>query len=261
MWILNAYGETMRKKITNIILSCAITLFGGMFIVYGQEKSPELKVNKRITIKKENKPLDEILYYLIVKYDIAIGFEESTLDRDHDDYEFTTNLPFVNASGIRIAGGVTPIERHWLTVNVEDGTLTEVLNIIVGQMRNYKWEINDDVINIFPISGRDERYEKLLALNIGNFKIESRKPIFLIRDNLFALPEVVKFLNENKIYSTTNRENFDFVDRKLPTELNFSNVTFRDLLNKITKVKRGGWILKQSDISNSKEKEYIDIEI
>jgi len=45
----------------------------------------------------------------------------------------------------------------------------------------------------------------------------------------------------------------------LPGEMNFSNLTLKGLLNKITKIKRGGWILKHQ--YSPDEREGLDIYI
>jgi hypothetical protein len=248
----------MRKKLAIVILNCAI-IFAGAFYAFGQEKVSELK-DKRVTIKMDNKSLGEILYHLIVNYDIAIGLEESTLDSEHTDYLFKTNLPYVNKQS-NIRDGVIPIKNHWFTINAENQRLEDVLNVIVKQMNNYKWEINDDVVNIFPVKGRDERYEKLLELNIKNFILEKPVRIFSIRTKILALPEITKFLDENKIFSSANRGFLENLSRKLDVEINLSNLTFRELLNRITKIKRGGWILRKNYLFGSKEKEYIEIDI
>jgi len=83
-----------------------------------------------------------------------------------------------------------------------------------------------------------------------------------IRNKLFALPEFKSFSSENTIYANYSRVlYFGILERELATEIIFSNLSFRDLLNKITKVKRGGWILKNLKKQNSEEKEYIDLDI
>jgi hypothetical protein len=268
----------MKKKLVILILNWTIIFTAGAFCISGQEKEPDLK-DKRIAIKMENQPLGKVFEHLIVNYDIAIGFEESALDREHNDYEFETNLPYNNDKKIVSSDGnmkisvvkqrVFPVKQHWFTVNAENKRLEDVLNVIVGQMQNYKWEINDEVVNIFPVRGRDKKYEELLALNIQSFNLEIEnynskkgKPIFLIRTKIFKLPEIQKFLGENRIfYNKGYRESLDNLDRRIPDILNFSNLSLRDLLNKITKIKRGGWILKKSDMYNSKDEESVEINI
>lgn len=265
----------MRKKLAFVILNCTMILLAGTFCVFGQEKASELK-DKRISIKMDKQPLGVVFRHLIETYDVAIGFEESTLDREHNDYDFGTNLPPVReqktvktnvGTNKEIQVSITVdqiwnIKQHWFTVNAKNEKLEDVLNLIIGQMENYKWEINDEVVNIFPIKGRDERYKKLLELNVQNYKFQKELSIAFIREKLFRLPEFQKFLDENKLFTYDSRYGFlGDILRKLDVDLNFSNLTFKELLNHITKIKRGGWILKQNNNTDAKEKEYIEIEI
>ena len=267
----------MNKKLGIVILNCLIIFLAGTIYAFGQENGLNLK-DKRITIKMDKQPLGKVFEHLIVNYDVPIGFEESVLDRNHNDYEFETNLPYQNKKNVISADGSIQIsitterefivKQNWFSIDVENGSLKDVLNIIVGQMKNYKWEINDGVVNIFPSLGRDEKFEKLLELKINNFNLEladrplpNGKPIFLIRTKIFELPEITKFLEENNLRFGRYRESVDNLRRKLKNEVNFSNLTFRQLLNKTTKIKRGGWILKENDLYGSKEKEYIEINI
>ena len=155
-----------RRKLAIVILNCIIILLAGVFCALGQETASELK-DKKITIHKENASLSEIFSELIVKYDVAIGFEGSTLDNDHTDYLFKTAVPYKLKEVVFVDGEI-PIEKYWFTINADHERLEDVLNEIIPQLKNYKWEINDDVVNIIPIKGRDKRYQALLELNIKN---------------------------------------------------------------------------------------------
>ena len=104
---------------------------------------------------------------LINKYDIAIGFEESSLDRTHRRYYFETNIPTdelkAEYSGDKVmVGSMPPFSENLISVDFKDAKLSEVLDCIVKQMANYKWEINDQVVNITPVNGRDLRLKELL---------------------------------------------------------------------------------------------------
>lgn len=249
----------MKKKTFIIVLNLLIVLGIGISDTFAQENSPDLK-DKKITLKLKNKPLSLVFSYLMVKYDVPIGMEGSTLDNDNADYVFNPNLPF-REPGSTLADGDFAIKNHLLTIEVENASLETVLDEIVKQMKNYRWEINDEVVNIIPIKGRDERYEKLLAMNISNFSFQKDSVIGQIRNNILDLPEVKKFLSEHKIFSTKWRAFAVTAGRPLPVQMNFSNLTFRELLNKITKIKRGGWLLRQSYLYGSEEEEYIEIDI
>jgi len=249
------------NMMTGILISIILTAIASDR-VFGQENSITELRDKRITIQMTKKPLYTVLEHLIVRYDIPIGFEESTLDREHNDFEFVPNLPFLNPkSESQVFSGHPVIKKYWFDIDVESERLENVLNLIVGQMKNYKWEIEEGVVNIVPVRGRDPRFEEFLKIKIKQFSLPKNKPIFMIRTKILELPEVIDFLAKNKLYSSEMKGNFNFTTRPLPVELRFSNLTIRQLLNRITIMKRGGWILKKSDVMGTQEKEYLDIEI
>jgi hypothetical protein len=251
----------MKRKLNFLVL---IICFCSS-ISFGQEKERDLK-DQRITIKMDKQPLGVVFRELMVKYDVPIGFEESALDRDHNDFNFETNIPYDIQREYQSADKslrvtvtkenlFTP-KMHWISINIKNGKLSNVLDAVVLQMDNYKWEINDEVINIYPIKGRDERYRRILETTVQNFALSQSQPkLWLIRNKIIELPEWRSFLSENNLYCSFYRESLDNLTRKLSGDINLSNLTFRELLNKITKVKRGGWILKQSDVFGTKEKE------
>ena len=82
----------MLRKIRSLLIGCAVVLTISSLNAFGQEKKVVLK-DKRINIQMTQKSLYTVFNRLINKYDIAIGFEESALDRDHRDYYFETNMP------------------------------------------------------------------------------------------------------------------------------------------------------------------------
>ena len=220
----------------------------------------------------ENAPFGDIIDFLINNYDVAIGFEESTLDRNHNDYDFDTNLPFTRNKKLISNDGNTQIsvtskrkyivEKHKFTVYADNKRLEDVLNIIVGQMKIYNWEINDGVINIFPSQGCDVKFENFLKTSVKRFYLKQNDRIGLIRTMIYFLPDFKEFLSNNDLLISNNRSGLlDGLDKGLPAELDFSNITFKELLNRATKVKRGGWILKKSEHQGDKDKEYIEIDI
>jgi hypothetical protein len=245
----------MNKKI--IFLALFICLCFSSAI--GQETPTDLK-DKKITIKGKDKPLWAVFYRLMAAYDVPIGMEASTLDKGTSDFMFNPNLPYIGQE-FSTRDGYYAVKNNLLTLEFENARLETVLDEIVRQMKNYKWEINDGVVNIVPTKGRDARYEKLLELRIGNFSFQKDFNVAQIRNDVLDLPEVQKFLSDNKIFSTKLRPYTGNVSRSLPIEMKFSDLTFRELLNKITKIKRGGWLLRDNYLYGSDEKEYIEIDI
>jgi len=237
-----------------------------------QDKQTPLK-DKKITIRMEAQPVGEVFMYLMANYDIPIGFEESVLDRVQPDFEFEPNLPAA-AEHKTEQGDVkvtTTVRRRFqagrqaITLYIDDGSVEQVFDEIVRQMENYRWEINDDVVNIFPVKGRDPRFERLLGMRVQRFTFEKGQTVEDITKNVKALPEFVSFMHENKLHFTGIREGVKFIikaqyGRVVNKGMDFSDLTFRDLLNRSTKVKRGGWRISWLWITGTGE-EYIDIDI
>ncbi|HLA96406.1 MAG TPA: hypothetical protein VK612_11850 [Pyrinomonadaceae bacterium] len=262
-------------KTKAIVFLTIFFLASGTLSVSGQESNGELK-GKRITIKMEKRPLGSVLRYLMENYDIPIGFEQSILDRNHNEYDFDTNLPAIGSHRQQNADGsikmtttseaIFKADLHPITLNFENVKLKYVFDRMVEQMENYKWEINNGVINILPFRGRDERFDRLLGLKINKFGLEKGKTVEDITTNITLLPEFRSFIRENKLSFHGFRTGINFVikaqyGRIVDQQMDFSNLTFRELLNKVTKVKKGGWILKWRYISSTTGKELIDIDI
>jgi hypothetical protein len=264
----------MNKKSAIVLLCCLTVCLAGAPSVFGQEGKTDLK-DKRITIRMEAQPLGVVFRYLMENYDIPIGFEESTLDRGQPDFAFQTNMPSKAQLKMRSADGnirltdtaqrVFQAGRHAITLYIEDGSVEEVFDEIVRQMENYKWEINDGVVNIFPVKGRDKRFEELMGTGVKRFTFEKGKKVDDITTNIMLLPEFRSFQRKYKLYFSGVRVGTNYFieaqyGRVIDEGMDFSDLTFRDLLNRITKVKRGGWRLRWKGISYAGD-ENIDIDI
>jgi hypothetical protein len=133
-------------------------------------------------------------------------------------------------------------------------------------MSNYKWEINDDVVNIYPIKGRDEKFQALSDLMIEKFVFEEGSTVEDITTKIQSSREFLRFMYKNNLVFLGIRTGVNYelkaqYGRKLQVSMDFSKIKFRDLLNKITKIKRGGWSLRWEKLSEKTGKEYIDIDI
>ncbi len=262
-----------RKRIIHAV-SCTVLFVIGFCPVLGQKSHVDL-VNQRIDIQMENQALGVVLGYLMKNYDIPIGFEQSTLDRDHSDYTFQTNLPAIGRRTLESIDGNIKLDievkpdfaakKHPITVNIKNGMLKEALDLIVGQMENYKWEINDGVVNIFPVRGRDERFRELMETKIENFSVADGKTVNDITRSIVKLREFNGWLRKNTLYFNPARTGSSILldaqyGRGLSNGMNFSNLSFRQLLNEIAKNKKGAWILKWKGRSALGE-EHIDLDI
>ena len=71
-------------------------------------------------------------------------------------------------------------------VRPQGSTLREVLDDIVTADPDYRWEVNDGVVNLIPAKGVPD----LLTLRIGAFDTEDATDVTTAKTFLFALPEV-----------------------------------------------------------------------
>lgn len=255
--------------ITRTFAAAAFTIIGIMLTAQSgkaQHADSDLRT-QLVTVKMEHQPLGKVFRKLIFEYGVRIGFEESVLDSTHRDFDFeTSELPGMRPARVSPNGPLMTIDRefdtkgHWITINAEGTPLQEVLDSIVAQMKNYRWELNDGVINIYPLEGRDARYADLLNLKISHYKANKGGSAGLLRNFIFELPEVIQFLAENKIFSTYQRREFD--SRPLKTDIELSNMSLRTVLNDIAKAKgEGGWIVRLNKLFVTPGKEFIEIEI
>jgi hypothetical protein len=131
-------------------------------------------------------------------------------------------------------------------------------------MKNYKWEISDDVVNIFPVKGRDPRFKELLETNISQFRLPAKSRVRDITTQIQLSPEFRSWFKKNGfnfIGSRTVKDELTDAQygRQVEPAMSFSNLIFKDLLNKITRVKKGSWILKWAGYRNGLE--FIDLDI
>lgn len=234
--------------------------------VPGQRKVEALK-EKRVSIQVSRKPLFDVFMRLIYDYDVTIGLEESVLDREHNDYHFETNIPYAETPKSRNGGktnvtfgGRPKIVNHLISLDHEDARLDDVLDDIVRQMHYYDWEVNDEVINIFPTRERNPIFKRLLELRINEFVVWKGADVGMIQPLIILqLPEVRKFLDDNHLLAESDRVAPWYIDRPLPREMKFTDLTFKELLNAITRSKRGGWIMRHKKAKDGSEKKSLEL--
>jgi hypothetical protein len=138
--------------------------------------------------------------------------------------------------------------RYHLNIDLENATLEDVLNELIGQETGYRWELRDGVINITPITSRDDLVEKLLNTPIPQFDQPKKLGKFQIRDAIVELPEVVALLKANGI--TASHYGY-FYGPSLHTnkriDLSISGTDLRGVLNKVIReTEHNMWIVSRS---------------
>jgi hypothetical protein len=150
-----------------------------------------------------------ILSRLSNQYDLPIGFEVAI----DDDLSITRGI----------------------TIEIKDGTVQEVLDSIVNQNPIYKWEIRDDVINVFPRDrNRDILLKEMLETRLENVSFDKQTTRFMLRQMLCENAAVMKIL---EMYGV-KPANETFTSRdfgKVGRDFSFyaSNVSIATVLNRV----------------------------
>ena len=194
-----------------IILACQHTMIC--------QKSEDL-LNRKIELDDSNITMLFVLGKLAYKYRVPIGFERTT-----DYYEkLRGQMDFENG------------EVKWKNNNfhIKSGTLEEILNSIIAQEPQYKWELRDGVINVFPIKARDSFLKAFLETKIIDFYPEKGISKFKVRDAIIDLPNVKTLLKKENVEILKRdylESNYLYPDDEI--EISISNSDVRGILNKI----------------------------
>ncbi len=90
-----------------------------------------------------------------------------------------------------------PIDLNTFDINLKAGKLSDVLDSIIKQRPNYKWEIIDGVVNFVPVKNRNPLIEKLFNTQIKSFSLKSYTFSSEIDRQLEVIPEVAELLKLN----------------------------------------------------------------
>ncbi len=222
---------------------------------FGSSNSTDL-LQRKVTLQYERTSLGEIFRVLMNRYDVAIGLEESALDIGHNDYEFETNLARRYPSRV-----LYQPKENWISIDAVDQPLEQVLDTIVGQMKYYDWKVNGGVINIFPVEGRDEVFQRMLDLEIAEYTLPDERPIYEIRFQIEHFPEVKAFLKKEGLSIASLRQGGGTREFILERGTVFRGKTLKEFLNQVTVVKRGGWILKRNKFGRNPEGKLLDLNL
>lgn len=160
---------------------------------------------------------------------------------------------------IGIELGFAHKNEYHLDIDANNATLREILNRIIQQQPDYKWELRDGVINITPSTSRDELVEKFLNTSVRRFNPPKVLGKFLIRDAIVELPEVADLLKANGINASHYGYPYQFPSGYTndKVDLSISGADVRGVLNKVIReseykmwmVSRSGNNLSSLDVS------------
>lgn len=234
--------------------------------------SNEVIGDRKITMDRRSVSLRAIFEDLIEKYDVPIGLEESADEANRTDLRFGVVKRLPLDCDVPVVGDPIPCQSRRLlppsmgkkfTIQVNDAKLSTVLDAIVQQMGEYRWTIADQVVNITPTGKRSKLIEEFLELKITKFEVAPTtsfgRSVNDLRHAILTNPDALRFYEANNLQfaGTIVQSKDGFVP--LPSGLDdLPAMNVRDLLNRLTRLKRGGWSIR---IDKRSKYTVIDLEI
>ncbi len=123
-------------------------------------------------------------------------------------------------------------------------TLKDNLDLITQKNKNYRWENNNDVLNLLP----SKSVPKLLNVRIKDLKVTFKNNLSIVADSILHSPEVIKekenlHLREGIYHGGLSSP----PDKRPATEMTFHNKTVKEILNEVLrKHGRGVWLYRES---------------
>jgi hypothetical protein len=86
------------------------------------------------------------------------------------------------------------------TIDLEKGTLTDLLTKIIGQYPSYYWQINDGVVNVLPKPGYgDSLSNEVLETKISKFSTKGANTCWNIEKSIMSEPKLKRALASHKL--------------------------------------------------------------
>jgi hypothetical protein len=200
--------KTLQRIVISIVSSLLICscIYPRQPLVLQREEGLLDRLLGDVSIKQHNVPV--ALYDIADKYNIPIGVEVSSEDDPQKDGN--------------------------ISVQINGGTLRDVLNSIVSQNPIYTWDVEDGVINVYPRGNRDPLLQTLLEAKIQAFSVEKKTSRFKFREDLTKRPELKGVLDS---YGVTP-VNEIFGGRDIAVlggnfSLNVSDMKVKSILNRV----------------------------
>lgn len=151
------------------------------------------------------------------------------------------------------AGGTTGVQ---INLRVQNGTVGDLLDAITSQDSRYKWSLVDGVINVFPISDRDESLRALLETRVRKFVIKEATSKYALKREIMSTPEVKATLESRRRgYVLEAFFNGDEVEVSVGAPIPLSNTTLAGILNTIIKTRHSRyWI---ANLNEDRKDEFI----
>ena len=161
-----------------------------------------------------------------------VSIRKSNMPLALSEIAYTCNIPI----GVEISPDDDVLKERNIVVQIESGTVKDLLDSVVSQNPLYAWNIEDDVINVFPKGNREPVLKSLLETRIEAFRVDPDRGRLTFRESLTESPSVKSVLAAFGVKS--NNEVFSSRDiRPLSRgySLNVSNATVKSILNRVVR--------------------------
>lgn len=181
--------------------------FGLTLTVSGQESA--LATSQLEDVRLRGGSLSSLLADLALDYDIPIGFEYAMNDSSFKEMR---------------------LKRDKIT-------LSDLLNQLMADHREYSWEISDGVVHVFPKEGyRDPIVEQLLNVEIKTFGVKKTTLVWDVETTLLKTPEFKRVVDTNGLGTHGwSFSGFYFPHLGKNYTLDVSDTTVRAILDRIIK--------------------------
>ena len=212
----------MRRTI--ICVTLAMGMMAGLIVCHTpafEQTKPNDLIEQLIELHLNGGTLLQALSTLSVDKRVPIGFEPTLTHKD----------------------------KHRLNINIDNAKLKDVLDTIVQQESDYRWEVRDGVINVIPAKSRDDFVEKFLSTPIRRFDPPKVLGPSQIRDAIVDLPEVVGLLKANGITASHYGYFYHYPSLYATgnVDLSISETDVRGVLNRVVRESEHKmWIVSRS---------------
>jgi len=157
--------------------------------------------------------------------------EEDSIAQLLSRFSFAFSIPI----GLEIARGGD--EPTFYRIELKKGTLSDLLTQFVTDHPEYAWQIENDVVNIFPKENfRDPVVRELLETKISSFSLRAKTSTVAFGQNLLCSPETKRILELNGItYDTGYLGGFYIQQLGQQYSFDVTNMQLKSILDKAIK--------------------------
>jgi len=144
------------------------------------------------------------------------------------------------------------LDGKHLNLNVNNGTLAEVLDSIVKEKPSYAWDVSEGTIKVFPKREfRDPLLQTLLEVTISHFVVPGRTAKFTFRQVLTNRTELKNLLASYGVRpSNEAAHSSDVQSLGADFSLDLENASVRSILDHVIKNSQTKyWVISRSDNS------------